>query len=104
MQCTVRSVRMGVPNARKTDGSELWNMLEGTGHGKGVEVQNEVRKKGEMRNIVYRRGERLGLSLCAVPSPRRMWGSFDLRTEQRLRNNEGIVSGVVTQARKTDKD
>ena len=74
-------------------------MLEGTEHGKGAEVRNEVRKKGEMRNI-YRRGERLGLSLCAVPSPRRMWGSFDLRMEQRLRNNEGIVSGIVTQARK----
>ena len=86
-------------NAQKTDGSELRNTLEGTEHGKGAEVRNEVRKKGEMRNV-YRRGERLGLSLCAVPSPRRMWGSFDLRTEQGLRNNEGIVSGVVTQARK----
>ena len=53
----------------------------------------------KMRNV-YRRGERLGLSLCAVPSPRRMWGSFDLQTEQGLLNNEGIVSGVVTQARK----
>ena len=68
---SVRNVRMGVPNARKTDGSELRNTLEGMGHGKG-------RKCGtKMRNI-YRRGERLGLSLCAVPSPRRMWGSFDL--------------------------
>ena len=95
----VRSVRMGVPNARKTDGSELRNTLEGTEHGKGAEVRNEVRKKGEVRNI-YRRGERLGLSLCAVPSPRRIWGSFDLRTEQSLRNNKGIVSGVMTQARK----
>ena len=88
-----------MPNAWKTDRSELRNMLEGTEHGKGAEVRNEVRKKGEMRNI-YRRGERLGLSLCAVPSPRRMWGSFDLQTEQGLQNNEGIVSGVVTQARK----
>ena len=74
-------------------------MLEGTEHGKGAEVRNEVRKKEEVRNI-YRRGERLGLSLCAVPSPHRMWGSFDLWTEQRLWNNEGIVSGIVTQARK----
>ena len=90
---------MEVPNAWKTDGLELRNTLEGTEHGKGAEVRNEVRKKGEMRNI-YRRGERLGLSLCAVPSPRRMWGSFYLRTEQGLRSNEGIVSGVVTQARK----
>ena len=88
-----------MPNARKMDGSELRNTLEGTEHGKGVEVQNEVRKKGEMRDV-YSRGERLGLSLCAVPSPRRMWGSFNLRTEQSLRNNEGIVSGVMTQARK----
>ena len=86
-------------NARKTDGSELRNTLERTEHGKRAEVRNEVRKRGEMQNI-YRRGERLGLSLCAVPSPRRMGGSFDLWTEQGLRNNEGIVSGVVTQARK----
>ena len=56
---------MEVPNARKTDRSELWNTLEGTEHGKGAEVRNEVRKKGEMRNV-YRRGERLGLSLCAA--------------------------------------
>ena len=88
-----------MPNARMMDRSELRNTLEGTEHGKGAEVQNEVRKKGEMRNV-YRRGERLSLSLCAVPSPRRMWGSFNLQTEQGLRNNEGIVSGVVTQARK----
>ena len=97
----VRNVRMGVlpVNARKTDGSELWNTLEGTEHGKGAEVRNEVRKKGEVRNI-YRRGERLGLSLCAVPSPRRMWGVFRFTDGMGLRNNEGIVSGIVTQARK----
>ena len=71
----------------------------GNGTRERTEVWNEVRKKGEMRNI-SRRGERLGPSLSAVPSPRRMWGSFDLRMEQGLRNNEGIVSGVVTQARK----
>ena len=65
-----------------------------------TEVRDEVRGKGEMWNI-SRRGERLGLSLCAVPSPRRIWGSFDLRTEQSLRNNEGIVSGVMTEM---DKD
>ena len=35
---------MGVLNAWKTDGLELWNTLEGTEHGKGVEVRNEVRK------------------------------------------------------------
>ena len=37
-------------NRRKTDGtdgSELWNTLKGTEHGKGAEVQNKVRKKGE---------------------------------------------------------
>ena len=54
------------PNARKTDGtdgSELRNTLEGTEHGKEAEKRN-----------VQRRGERLGLSLCAVPSPRGMWG------------------------------
>ena len=64
-----------------------------------TEVRDEVRGKGEMRNISCR-GERLGLSVCAVPSPRRIWGSFDLQTEQSLWNNEGIVSGVMTQARK----
>ena len=42
---------MGMPNAQKTDGSELRNTLEGTEHGKGAEVRNEVRKQGEMRNI-----------------------------------------------------
>ena len=45
---------MGVPNARKTDGtdrSELRNTLEKTEHGKGAEVRNEVRKQGEMRNV-----------------------------------------------------
>ena len=90
---------MGAPNAQKTDGSELRDTLEGMGHGKGRKCGTEVRGKGEMRNI-SRRGERLGLSLCAVPSPRRIWGSFDLQTEQSLQNNEGIVSGVMTQARK----
>ena len=34
---------------------------------------NGTRKRGGMRNV-YCRGERLGLSLCAVPSPRGMWG------------------------------
>ena len=66
---------------------------------KGRKVQNEVRKKGEVWNI-YRRGERLGLSLCAVPLPRGIWGSFDLRTEQSLWNNEGVVSGVMMQAQR----
>ena len=90
-----------MPNAQKTDGSELRNTLEGMEHGKGAESAERSEEKGEMQNI-YRRGERLGLSLCAVPSPRRIWGSFDLRTEQSLRNNdsEGIVSGVMMQARK----
>ena len=41
----------GVPNARKMDGSELRNTLEGTEHGKGAGVRNEVRKQGEMQNI-----------------------------------------------------
>ena len=31
---------------------------------------------------------------------RRMWGSFNLRTEWGLQNNEGIVSGVVMPVRK----
>ena len=47
------------------------NTLEGTGHGKGAENAERNEERGEMRNI-YRRGERLGLSLCAVPSPRRI--------------------------------
>ena len=49
-------------------------------HGKGAESAERNEERGEMRNIC-RRGERLGLSLCAVPSPRRIWGSFDLRTD-----------------------
>ena len=95
----VRSVRMGVPNAQKTDGSELRNTLDGMEHGKGAESAEQSEEKGEMRNVC-RRSERLGLSLCAVPSPRGIWGSFNLRTEQSLWNNEGIVSGVMTQAQK----
>ena len=37
-------------NRRKTDGtggSELRNTLKGTEHGKGAEVRNKVREKGE---------------------------------------------------------
>ena len=41
---TVRSVRMGVPDAQKMDGSELRNTLERTEHGKGMEVQNRMRE------------------------------------------------------------
>ena len=67
----VRSVRIRVPDARKTDGSELRNTLEGTGHGKGAESAERNEERGEMRNV-YRRGERLGLSLYAVPLPRRI--------------------------------
>ena len=63
---------------------------------KGAKSAERSEEKGEMRKV-YRRGERLGLSLCAVPSPRRIWGSFNLQTERVLRNNEGIVSGVMTQ-------
>ena len=85
----VRSVWMGVPNAWKTDGSELQNTLEGTGHGKEVESAERNEERGEMRKI-YRRGERLGLSLCAVPSPRRIWGSFDLRMDRVYRAMKGL--------------
>ena len=88
-QGAVRSVRMGVPNARKTDGSELRNTLERTGHGKGAESAERSEEKGEMRNI-YRRGERLGLSLCAVPSPHRIWGSFNLRTDRVYGTMKGL--------------
>ena len=56
---------------QKTDGLELRNTLEGTGHRKGAESAERNEERGEMRNV-YRRGERLGLSLCAVPSPRRI--------------------------------
>ena len=88
-----------MPNARKTDGSELQNTLEGMGHGKGAEVRDEMRKRGEMRNI-YRRGERLGLSLCAVPLPRRMWGSFDLQMDRVY----GISEWGYDTSTETDKD
>ena len=67
----VRSVWMGMLNAWKTDRLELRNMLEGTGHGKGAESGERNEERGEMRNI-YHRGERLGLSLCAVASPCRI--------------------------------
>ena len=67
-----------MPNAWKTDGSELRNTLEGTERGKGAKVRNEVRKEGAMRNVSCR-GERLGLSLCAVPSFNRTVVSFYLK-------------------------
>ena len=38
---------------------------------KGAESAERNEERGEMWNI-YRRGERLGLSLCAVPLPRRI--------------------------------
>ena len=53
------------------DGLELRNMLEGTEHKKGAESVERNEEREEMRNV-YRRGERLGLSLCAVPSPHRI--------------------------------
>ena len=42
---------MGVPNTQKTDGSELRNTLDRMEHGKGAEVRNKVKNKGEMRNV-----------------------------------------------------
>ena len=42
----VRSVQMGVPNAQKTDGSELRNTLEGKEHGKGTESAEQSEEKG----------------------------------------------------------
>ena len=42
---------MEMLNAQNTDGSELRNTLDGTERGKGAEVRNEVRKKGDMRNV-----------------------------------------------------
>ena len=51
----VRSIQMGVPDARKTDRSELQNTLEGTEHGKGAESVERNEERGEMRNI-YRKG------------------------------------------------
>ena len=96
---TVRSVRMGGAECTEDGRIGATGYAGENGTRERTEVRDEVRGKGEMRNV-SRRGERLGLSLCAVPSPRRIWGSFNLRTEQSLRNNEGIVSGVMTQARK----
>ena len=60
---------------------------------------NGTRKEAEKRNV-YRRGERLGLSLCAVPSPCGMWGLLIYRRDRGLRSNEGIRSRVVMQARR----
>ena len=37
-----------MPNAQKTDGSELRNTLEGTGHGKGAESAEQNEERGEM--------------------------------------------------------
>ena len=71
-------------NARKTDGtdgSELQNTLKGMEHGKGAEVRNKVRKKGEYG--AYNVGVK-DLASAYVLCPRGTWGSFDLRTGQRF--------------------
>ena len=59
---------------------------------------NGAQKEAEERNV-SRRSERLGLSLCAVPSPRGMWGLSIYGRDKSLRSNEGIGSRVVTLAR-----
>ena len=83
---------MGVPDARKmdgTDGSELRNTLEGTEHGKGAEVRNEVRKKG--RCGTYNVGVKdLASAYVLCPRLAECGGLLIYGRDKGLRNNEGI--------------
>ena len=91
-----------MPDARKTDrmdGSELQNTLEGTEHGKGAEVRNEVRKKGRCRT--YNVGVKdLASAYVLCPCLAECGGLSIYGRDRGLRNNKGIVSGVVTQAQR----
>ena len=89
-------------NARKTDGtdgSELWNTLKGMEHGKGAEVRNEVRKKGEYGT--YNVGVKdLASAYVLCPRLAECGGLSIFGRGKGLRNNEGIrKSRVVTQVR-----
>ena len=86
-----------------TDGSELWNTLKGTEHGKGAEVRNEVRKKGRYRTyIVGVKDLASAYVLCPLLAER--GGLSIYGRDKGLQNNEGIwKSRVVTQARRRIK-
>ena len=78
-------------NTRKTDGTA----------DRSYEIrwrERNTERGGKAERIMQ--GERLGLSLCAVPSPRRMWGLSIYGRDKGLRSNEGIRNRVVMQARR----
>ena len=60
---------------------------------------NGTRKEAGKRNV-YRRGERLGLSLCAVPSPRGIWGLSIYGRDKGSWSDKGIRSRVVLLTRR----
>ena len=67
--------------------------------------RNGTRTEKRRRCGTYNAGVKdLASAYVLCPRLAEMWGSFNLRTERGLRNNEGIVSGVVTPVWKTDKD
>ena len=83
-----------MPNARKTDGSELRNTLDGTERRKGAEVRNEVRKRG-----TYNVGVKdLASAYVLCPRLADCGGLSIYRRNRDLRNNEGILSGVMVQS------
>ena len=55
---------MGVPDARKTDESELRNMLDGTGH--GIRWRERDMEKGRKVQNKMRKGERCGTYIVGV--------------------------------------
>ena len=86
-----------MPNARNTDRSELRNTLDGTECGKRAEVRNEVRKKG--RCGTYNVGVKdLASAYVLCPRLAECGGLSIYRRNRGLQNNEGIVSGVMTQS------
>ena len=94
----VRSVRIRVLDARKMDGLELRNTLEGTGHGKGAESAERNEERGEMRNI-YRKVKTWPQLICCALASQNI-GVFRFMDRWSLWNNKGIVSGVMMQVRK----
>ena len=58
----------------------------------------DTERGGKAEHIMQ--GERLGLSLCAVPSPRGMWGLSIYGRDEGSRSNEGIGSRVVVLTRR----
>ena len=88
-----------MPNARKMDRSELQNTLDGTEMRKrgGRTEQSEEKGRCGMYNVGVKD---LASAYVLCPRLAECGGLSIYRRNRGLRNNEGIVSGVMTQSRK----